>query len=239
MVPPQASPGQAWLEDLERAGWSQLADRLIHGICHSLNGRITALSSVLYFLESPDQDISSMASLLEPEIDHLQEAEQFLRLLLHDPSGPVVLVPGEVLPVLARTLSLQRGLEETHVEVQIPPETPGVRVERALFVRSMLLLLSRWAEMAAARGRRGVGLAARGEEGGLNLFLEVPKAETRRQETDLSRKPVLPFGSLPEDCEKGVEAALRKEGIQLEREEQDRGGRRGDGITLRLRFPPP
>lgn len=235
----RASPGPAWVEDLERAGWPQLADRLIHGICHSLNGRITALSSVLYFLESPDQDISSMASLLEPEIHHLQEAEQVLRLLPHDHTGPVALAPGEVLPVLARTLSLQRGLESTTVDVQIPPETPGVRVDRALFVRSMLLLLSRWAEMAAARGARGVKLRARGEEGGLKLFLEVPGMETRRQETDSPRKPSLPFGALPEDCERGVEAALRREGIELKRKDQSQGVRGEDGITLRLRFPPP
>ncbi len=237
----RASMDRSWVEDLERAGWSRLADRLIHGICHSLNGRITALSSVLYFLESPGHDPPSMASLLEPELKRLQEAERFLRLLPDDRTGPRPLAPGEVLPFLSRSLTLQRGLEGVKVDLRLPPDTPGVRVDQALFVRSMLLLLSHLAEVAVSSGGDRVQVTTEDEEGRMRLSFQIPEEKPSPGERTSPRGPPIPFGPLPEDCQDNVARALGKEGIELAGKEdgQDREGEEKGGIRLEVSFPPP
>ena len=230
---PHAPSHRPWVKDLDRAGWPRVADRIIHGISHSLNGRITALSSVLYFLQSRSEDIPSLSSLLEPEVEQLEEANHFLRLLPDDGLGAELLAPGEVLPRLSRALSMQRGLETTEVALDVPPEVPGIRVDRALFVRAVLLLLTRSAEMAGSAGHRTVSLEGSDDGGGFTLTLEVPESDQEKT-TPSSWKPPMP--SLPEDCRDRVADALEKEGIRL-----DGRWRGGDevGGRVRIRFPPP
>ena len=118
------SPHEFAVQRLDEAGWILLADRLIHGLCHDLNGRAGSISSLVYLLDSGEEP-TSVTAILEEESLKLEEAIRLLRLVPDDADEPETLAPGEFLPALARMIPLQRGFEGVHVRLTFPPGAPG------------------------------------------------------------------------------------------------------------------
>jgi signal transduction histidine kinase len=162
------SPRQLAIQHLVEAGWLFLADRLIHGICHDLNGRSGSISSLAYLLNAGEEP-ASVTAIMEEESHRLEENVRFLRLLLDDDEGPQMLAPGEVLPSLAKMIPLQRGLEGVQVRVSIPPTAPAVRIDKTIFIRVFLLLVSAAAEEAGRSGTSTVDVTATKEGSVLSI----------------------------------------------------------------------
>lgn len=174
MTPRQPPPG-AVSEALVRAGWLGLADRLIGGICHDLNGRAAALGSLVQLLRmEADLEIPAM---IEREMRELEGLRRRLQLLMGDADGPSEpLAPGPRVEALCELHSLEHGVEGGTVEVTIVDDPPAVRVNWAAFSRIVLLLLSetRWRNSSAGRLDVTVGTGA---GGGLEIGL-APRERT-------------------------------------------------------------
>lgn len=220
---------RSWVGALGEAGWGRLADRLLHGACHALNGRATSLSGLLYLLESGNRDPSDLYSVFEPEVALLEEVVGLLRLLPDDGAGAEVIVPQEVLPFLSTALTYQRGLETMEVRLHIPPDTPAVRCDSTLLHRSLLLLVTRVAELGKARGAEGVRVTAGDEGGGLLLSFESVGGV---EPVEGAESTSLPFVPLPDELDGILVGVLGDWGVALKP-----GGK--EEVVYRLRFPPP
>lgn len=220
---------RSWVGALGEAGWGLVADRLLHGACHALNGRATSLSGLLYLLESGNRDPSDLHSVFEPEVALLEEVIGLLRLLPDDGVGPEIIVPQEVLPFLSTALSYQRGLETMELRLHTSPDIPAVRCDPTLLHRSLLLLVTRVAELGKTRGAEGVRVTAGDEGGGLLLSFEsvggVESVEGAGS-TSLSLVP------LPEELDEVLGRVLDDWGVALESGEEEEA-------VYRLLFPPP
>ncbi len=143
------SPDRLLVRKLDQAGWTLVADRVIRGLCHDLNGRLYSLSNLTYLLNSGGGDWSGVSSVVEEEVTRLGEAVRLLRLLPNDASNLGLLAPGEVLSGVARLVQVQPGLEKVQIQVEIPPGAPAVRMDETVFLRGMLLLITGAAEEAS------------------------------------------------------------------------------------------
>ena len=145
------SPDRLLVRKLDQAGWTLVADRVIRGLCHDLNGRLYSLSNLTYLLNSGGGDWSGVSSVVEEEVTRLGEAVRLLRLLPDDASNVGLLAPGEVLSGVAGLVQVQPGLERVQIQVEIPSGAPAFRMDETLFLRSMLLLLTGAAEEASLK----------------------------------------------------------------------------------------
>ena len=168
---PLPVPRASWIQPLDRAGWSQIADRVLHGLCHDINGRAGSLSGLTFLLESQDGEASSVLPFLNQELAQLEEVVRLLRLLPDDATGPELLAPGELMPELALLIRVQRGLEGVEVDLGEYSSAPAIRMDRTLFIRSVAILLTGAAERVVIQGLEGVAVRASGT--GVRLSLEV------------------------------------------------------------------
>lgn len=212
---------------LDEAGWILLADRLIRGICHDLNGRSGSISSVAHLLDLGEVPTSIIA-ILEQESRRLEEDVRLLRLLPDDAEEPQMLAPGEILPSLASMIPLQRGLEGVRVRVDIPPSAPAIYMDRTVFVRALLLLLSAAAEEAERSGASTVDVTSSDQKG----VLRIHPARIGRPDGPGSA-PANGKGDLPVHMEARVQEVLTEVGGGLS---QHRGGREPSAWEIRLPF---
>jgi len=157
------------LRALDQAGWTRLADSLVRGICHDLNGRANGLSNTSFLLSSGKGPPPDLGANLASEVDALENAVRLLRLLPDDGSGPGVVAPGDFLHPGAELMTLQPGWERIQVHVDLPAGTPALRVDETLFFRSMLLLLSGVGDVLRQEGVGRVLLQGVGASGAFRI----------------------------------------------------------------------
>ena len=220
---------EPWIPALSRAGWELVVDRVIHGLCHDFTGRASALRGLHYLMEEGDPDAATLTPLLAQEVESLDRTIGLLRLLPDDSTGADLLAPGEVLESLARLVRSQRGLEDVDVTVEIGPGAPAVRIDRTLFIRSLLLLLTGAAEGALLEGGRRI--VVRGRSGSHGLILEIaPFPEAGKAE--LAGEGILPRQVVPMSRMREVARILATQEVGTE-EFQGKDGAR----ALRLTYP--
>lgn len=219
-------PRSPLLWKLESAGWSIVADRIIRGICHDLNGRTNSLSNLAYLLGAGGSPWSEVDSVVEEEVSRLDAVVRLLRLLPDDASGIGLLAPGDLLsrtPVLVR---LQPGLEHVQVTVDTSPDLPAVAMDETVFFRTLLLLVTGAAEEAVVAGGQEVRLESEGEARVLSIW---PARSSQRPE-DRSDLEGLGDG-LPGTMEGVVGEILEGMGGKLERVEANRDS---PGLSIHL-----
>ena len=216
---------------LEEAGWSLAADRIIHGLCHDLSGRASAMGGLTYLMDDRSQGVAEVLPLMTQELGRLEEAVRLLRLLPDDSTVEEILAPGEILGDVARLVRTQRGLENVEVVLEIASDAPAVRMDRTIFVRSLALLLTGAAERALLAGAERVTVRAGTEANGLVIELApFPEAGDGEWVDPVA----LPQRILPLRGMREVGKVLAASGVGVEELRPEDG----EG-TLSLTYPPP
>jgi hypothetical protein len=212
---------------LNDAGWSLVADRIIRGICHDLNGRINSLSSLSYLLDTGSGDWGRVGPVFVEELERTEELSSFLRVLPDDEQGPRLLALGELLPRALHLVELQPGYEGVRWNLLLTPDFPPVRMDETFLLRSLVLLLTGVAEEAKAQEGRTVSIEGRAETGTLTVRPGRlgPKAHSFQGPDGEGRW-------LPENMEMLLAGVLKELGGDL----TPRRGP-GNGLELELRLP--
>ncbi len=167
----ESAPSAA--EALARAGWPLVADRLLAGIVHDLNGRVTSLGGMIQLLTLGDE-VGGVVPFLEEEISRLEASVKLVSLLVGDPDPePEPLDVAELLPAFLELHRRHRGMEMLDVRLELVT-SPRVVAVWSLLGRVLLMALAAGGAQALARGRR-LGIRADSHpDGGLLLDLLAP-----------------------------------------------------------------
>jgi hypothetical protein len=187
-----------------------VADRIIHGVCHDLNGRANSLSNLAYLVTSEGSAWEEVGSVVEEEVARLEETVRLLRRLPDDGLEPGLLAPREFLVLLPRLVRIQPGLELLETVGAISRDMPALRMDETFFTRISLLLLSGAGEAAIARGTSTVRM----ESGQDPRVLRI--GPSRSSDTGLSGGGASgPRTALPIEMETRVGGVLRAIGGAL------------------------
>ncbi len=220
-------PRKPWVKSLERAGWSIISDRIIHGLSHDLAGRVSSLGGLNYLLESGTGDPGSVLPFMNQELGELEDVVRLLRLLPDDTTEAELLAPGEIIGDLVFLVRAQRGLENVDVEMDIRPDAPAARLDRTFFIRGVVILLTGAAERSVLDGTSRVEVRVSGE--GTRLVLEVAPGPGDGDPPE-GEHPILPRQALPPERVAIWEETLRGEGVEIRRP----GGKGRDDGTLEV-----
>jgi hypothetical protein len=203
---------------------------VIHGLGHDFSGRISALYGLTYLLEDPGTDVPALVLLLNQEIELMEETLRLLRHLPDDSSETELLAPGEIIPDLALLVRVQRGLENVELRMEGLGQAPAVRMDRTLFSRALLLLLTAAGEEAHLRGKTQALISAGEDAGGMRLAVGPLSTSVV---VDPERAASLPRRLLPRERYASLLQLLVGEGVRMEEVEVD-------GMeSLQLSFPSP
>lgn len=151
---------------LARAGWMDVLDDLHGGLCHDLNGRVSALDGLVQILQLDGPDDTPVIPYLEAESRRFGEVVRVLRGL----SGKVDAPPSPLMPqdVARQAMELHRrhrGLEiqESRVEEE-EGGLPPFRASLPRVLRVLLIVLSRAGRDAREAGAPAVLLRVGAEE---------------------------------------------------------------------------
>lgn len=167
---------------LRNAGWPRLADRILAGSCHDLNGRSSALYGLSELVRS-GEDAEFVAEALTTEARRVQDLAAALRTLsARTPDDPAPLSLGERLPGVAALFSLQPGAEQVPVEIVADPGASAAFAPWRSLCRSILLAMNVVASGVLQRSGGGsVRLSvAQGVEGPVLRIDGVTNGEDRR-----------------------------------------------------------
>lgn len=160
-------------EALARAGWPFVADRLLAGIVHDLNGRVTSLGGMIQLLALGDE-AGGVVPFLEEEVARLEASVKLVSLLAGEPDPePEPLDVAELLPPLLELHRRHRGMEAVDLRLELAA-SPQVVAAWSLFGRVLLMALAAAGSQALTRGHRLAIRADRHEDGGLLLDLLAP-----------------------------------------------------------------
>lgn len=170
-----SNPGRA--EALRRADWHMLADRLLAGVSHDINGRAAALSAIAHMSETYGE--APAAGLLHQESRTLENIVELLSLLQGDLDGdPEPMAVGEHLPRLVELSSKGRGLDRVEVLLDVNGTAPPILVNWCLFFRSFLIVLDRMSNVACDLGSKQVSVECGPKRDGLHVGVVVLPTET-------------------------------------------------------------
>ncbi len=180
---------------LVEAGWIETADRLLGGLTHDLNGRVTSLGGMAQLL-SLDEDARSMVPFLDEEVRRLAAAVKLLALLGGaEHSDPAALSLEELTPPLVELHRRHRGLEGVEVSFEASAPCPVVQPPPTL-TRAILLFLAIGGHEALDRSQR-LDVAVRPGPGTGAAQLRVMAPGSRQQADGASwRHPVEPLARL-------------------------------------------
>jgi hypothetical protein len=157
------------LKQLDEAGWTLVADRIVRGICHDINGRVNTLTSLSYLMDSVSGGWAKVGSTVQEELAGLEELSSLLRTLPDDGRGPELLSLSEVARHLMSLVQVQPGLEGIQPELDLSPEAPAIQMDESLLTRCLLLLMTGAAEEARYRGVISIEARADGDGGVLSI----------------------------------------------------------------------
>ncbi len=127
---------------LAHAGWNDVSDRILAGLCHDLNGRVTSLAGMVQLLQF-DEEASSMAPFLDEEVQRLEESVRQVRMLAGEPEEePEPIHLPEVLPSLLALFSKHRHMEGVETQLTVRDGLIPVLGRWTLTGRAILLALS-------------------------------------------------------------------------------------------------
>ena len=109
---------------LNDAGWGEVADRLLRGVGHAVNGRAATLASWIDLSETGSVE----TKVLEPEVDKLTAlAKQVSAIVVGSDQPAEVLLLGEVLEQTVPVHHMHRGLESVGTEVEREGSPTAIR----------------------------------------------------------------------------------------------------------------
>ena len=217
MVPSEFA-NSAVSQALVRAGWLPLADRLVAGICHDLNGRASALSGLVHLLDL-DTELDR-GGLLSDEVEKLETVSGQLSLLVGDPDGPAEpLVAGDLVTSLIALQGRERGTDGVQVSLSLDADAPPILVNWTTFSRVFLLLLSTASQGPVAGDRRVDVALATDDHGGLRLTVSAPAIAPAGERAAALQNALYPSAALVEWD--GVEFSVRFPSLAQSRQAQD------------------
>ena len=204
--------------------WRAVSDALIAGLCHELNGRVSALGGIVHIGRLDGELDESLIQMLHAELASLEDLSRFLRMLPDDgAAGPEPVDLEERLPLVAALFSRHNRLGHLPLRLAAQAGTRPVLVRWACFCKALLVLLEVVARRAAAGGGRVVLGCEPGEKGALvRLFIEPDELA---EAEPFGGAEVLARGPAP-DAENAARAMLRAAGGELLED--------GDGFGLSL-----
>jgi hypothetical protein len=204
-----------------------VADRVIRGICHDLNGRINSLTSLSYLLSTGSGEWSRVGPVVEEELEKAEELSRYLRILPDDEPEPQVLALGELLPQALRLVQLQPGCEGVQWELLIPSDFPAIRMDESLLMRCLVLLLTGLAE--ETKKQEGVKIEIQGRAETRTLTIRPGRVGSGR---DSAPGPRGEGKRVPENMGLLLAGVIRELGGEL----TALGGLK-EGLVLELRLP--
>ncbi len=126
---------------LESAGWSALVDRIIRGVCHDLNSRVSSLMAVTQLMQLGEP----VPEAFQDETAKLEQLARLLQLIPANPeAGAEARLPQDL---VAEALSMHaKARDKGYVRpprVSVADGTPAVLVGAGRTVRAMALLIDR------------------------------------------------------------------------------------------------
>ena len=151
---------------LASAGWLDVLDDLHGGLCHDLNGRVSALDGLVQILQLDGPDDTPVIPYLEAESRRFGEVVRVLRSL----SGRVDTPPSPLMPqdVARQAMELHRrhrGLEIQQSRVEEGEGLPPFRASLPRVLRVLVIVLSRAGRDAREAGAPAVLLRVDAEGG--------------------------------------------------------------------------
>lgn len=220
---------KALVRIIHEAGWPMVADRVVLGVCHDLNGRFNSLSSLSYLLSTGSREWDGAGPVVEEELKRAEESSRILRLLPDDGAAPQVLALSEFLPQVLSLVQLQPGFEGIEYEVAIPPDFPAVRMDGTLLLRSLSLLLTGVASEMVGRERRRIDIEGQADTRTLLIQPQGPGSHEGVPSSSEGES-----NGLPEDMRLRLAEVFRELGGDLASK------RLSTGVwALELRFPVP
>ena len=172
---PQESSAER-LSHLARAGWGDVSDRILAGLSHDLNGRVTALAGMVQLMQL-DDDTATLAIYLEQEVVRLEESVRLVRRLAGESDEePEPLHLPEVLPELMALAGKHRHQESVEATLDLDPGLLPVVSRWTLLSRSFLLLMSLAGHESLRRGRTIAVSVAPGEDHCAHLVARIEGA---------------------------------------------------------------
>ncbi|MEP6619474.1 MAG: hypothetical protein ABJE47_09170 [bacterium] len=150
------------------AEWAELSEKLIRGLVHALNNRITALSSFSQLIAMGDQVTSQQ--VLPGELAALSSVSDHLRALCSERLGTEAL---EIVPVLAEAVTLHRHhpvLRAIRCDVSMLSSLQPIRVPRWALLRLLLVMIDGSKRSADAAGRDTLPIGVQSTEQTLSVF---------------------------------------------------------------------
>lgn len=142
------------LSSLAAAGWSDVCDRIVAGLCHDLNGRVTSLAGMVQLLRL-EEDSGSLIPFLEEEVGRLERTVALLRSTAGEPlESPEPLHLPEFVPELVQLFDRHRHLEVLETGTTFGDGLLPVRARFTYLGRAILILLSIAGREAMIRERR-------------------------------------------------------------------------------------
>ena len=220
---------------LAAAGWPTLADRILAGGCHDLNGRASALYGLAELVRA-GEDEEFLREALSTEAKRIQILAASLRTLSdRAPDEPRALSMREELEPVTALFSLQPGGERFRVDLQVDPATPAAFAPSRALTRAILLALNVVAANVLRTHPSGtLRLAAAPADGRPGLTIEGRGRDSAHGADPGSRELRDLF------CEWPVELSDTFEGLGAEVRFQDGVPSEGAGpqVEVRLSRPP-
>lgn len=152
------------------AEWAELSDKLVRGLVHALNNRITALSSFAQLIALGDDQLTTQEVLPE-ELAQLSVVSEHLRALCPEHLSGEAL---EVVPVLAEAVTLHRHhptLRAIRCDVSMLTSLQPIRVPRWALQRLLLLMIDQGKRATDVAGRDTLSIAVQSTEQSLSVSM--------------------------------------------------------------------
>ena len=173
-----------------RADWDVLADRLLAGVRHDINGRAAALSAIAHMTEMYAEAPS--AEVLHQESRTLENIVGLLSLLQGDlDRDPEPMAVGEHLPRLVELSSRGRALDRVETLIDVDGMAPPILVNWCLFFRSFLIVLDAVSNVACDLGSKRVRVEYGPERDGLHLGVVALSARTSEPDKDSGQRETM------------------------------------------------
>jgi hypothetical protein len=163
------------MEGTAGVAWRTLADSLIAGITHDLNGRLTAMAGVAHLTRTLPHVPTELADILDDQATRLAESVRMLRALPMAPPGEAELLRvSDVLAEVAVLYRVRSGPEPPTLDVS-GDHGVVVRAAPGALAEAVLLLMAATEPRTATRGGRLI-LRHAVEEGTAYVRIEAATA---------------------------------------------------------------
>lgn len=151
--------------------WSRHVDAVLRGVSHALNNRSAALSALIQ-LADDSEPADTLRSILASELDRVTQLAAAIRTVGAPRAGEEAFSPGDAAAEAQQVLVLHADQRDATTQFEAN-SAPPIRVQRALFVRALIVLAA-----TAARDTRNVRIAISASEDDVVVSADGAKAES-------------------------------------------------------------